>query len=79
MSEKPETPKKAAKEKMPMGVVAEPKAASAKSIKVTGPKAGRRRAGFVFNATPTVLDIGKLSDEQLYAIEHDPMLTVEAL
>lgn len=77
MSEKSDPIKKPTRNKAPMGIVAEPKAGEAKTIKVTGPVLGRRRAGFSFSATPTVLDIGKLSDEQLYAIENDPMLMVE--
>jgi|SRR5690554_598596 len=46
-------------------------------IAVTGPKRGRRRAGYAFNDVPTILEVGKLTPEEMDAISTDPMLRVE--
>lgn len=52
---------------------------AAERISVTGPAAGRRRAGFTFTHKPTLLELAKLEAAQLAAIKADPMLKVETL
>jgi hypothetical protein len=43
---------------------------------VTAPRA-RRRAGFAFGPEPVRVTVADLTDEQLLAIESDPLLTVK--
>jgi hypothetical protein len=38
---------------------------------------GRRRAGRAFSRSPTTIDLADLSDEQIVAIEADPVLSVK--
>lgn len=45
-------------------------------VRVTGPAAGRRRAGFAFDAGSTAFALCDLSEEQLRAIDADPLLTM---
>lgn len=44
---------------------------------VTGPKRGRRRAGMVFDATPTRIAAATLTPGQIEALRDDPVLSVE--
>jgi hypothetical protein len=44
---------------------------------VTGPEAGRRRAGHVFGKDPVEIDLADLNKGQLDAIEADPLLSVK--
>ncbi|WP_322895181.1 MULTISPECIES: hypothetical protein [unclassified Yoonia] len=46
------------------------------TVVVTGPKKGRRRAGYQFGAEPVRIPAGELSLEQAQALETDPTLTV---
>lgn len=48
-----------------------------KAVRVKGPRAGRRRAGRDFGATPVELGPGELELEELEAIVADPVLRLE--
>lgn len=45
-------------------------------VLVTGPAAGRRRAGFAFGARPQAIRRDALTDDDLAAIMMDPQLVV---
>lgn len=47
-----------------------------RSIRVTGPEKGRRRAGMRFAREPVILQVSDLTDEAIAAIAADPELTV---
>lgn len=49
------------------------------AIEVTGPKAGRRRAGRAFDAATVRIEAGDLTDAELGAILADSMLTVATI
>ena len=51
-------------------------AAPRRGIEVTGPRAGRRRAGHAFGPTPVTLAVDDLPDGALAAIFADQTLTV---
>ena len=45
-------------------------------VEVTGPKQGRRRAGHRFGPEPVLFHAGELTEDDLVALEADPLLTV---
>lgn len=47
-----------------------------RSIRVTGPEKGRRRAGMRFTREPVILEVDDLTDETLAALAADPELTI---
>lgn len=47
------------------------------ALKITGPRKGRRRAGYAFGAEPVVLPFKELSEEQAEALRSDPLLMIE--
>lgn len=48
------------------------------AIAVTAPGGPRRRAGMRFDAQPTVLQLADLNDDQIAALQGDPMLSIRA-
>ena len=48
------------------------------TIAVTAPGGPRRRAGMRFDAQPTVLQLADLNDDQIAALQSDPMLSIRA-
>ncbi len=46
------------------------------TLLVTGPTSGRRRAGRLFGADPVTLLVDELAEDELSAIEADPLLRV---
>jgi hypothetical protein len=49
------------------------------ALKITGPRRGRRRAGYAFGAEPVVLPFKELSEEQAEALRSDPLLMIEVV
>lgn len=50
--------------------------AAASLVVTTKAKAGRRRAGYAFGREETVIPLAELSDDQIAALDADPLLTV---
>ena len=46
---------------------------------VTGPKAGRRRAGRAFGLEPVSINAMDLTEDEIAALQADPLLTVEII
>lgn len=47
------------------------------TVKITGPKKGRRRAGRAFGREPVLIPMEELTEDELTALMADPALTVE--
>lgn len=47
------------------------------TVVVTGPKAGRRRAGRAFGPEPVSIPAAALTEHEIAALQADPFLTVE--
>lgn len=48
------------------------------AITVTAPGGPRRRAGMRFDTQPKVLQLADLNDDQIAALQSDPMLSIRA-
>ena len=49
------------------------------TVVVTGPKAGRRRAGRAFGLEPVSINAMDLTEDEIAALQADPLLTVEII
>ena len=48
------------------------------TVTVTAPGGPHRRAGMRFDVQPTVLQLADLNDDQIAALQGDPMLSIRA-